>query len=292
MPNPSKPTILVNGIRIESKSKTNNDKIDKLKSSVEEKRQLLNQIYTEITKDTACTTQPLNALDTNLTSALKIKPGTSILKHVQFESSDEEEPRYKTINRVQTSRPTTDNHGKKAKENDSKTKATSSDRTQSAFLKPKESKYQQHKANTKVTNRSNRPVVLTVQQKRELELAKKAEFVKAVELLHVKVITRKYAYIWLRRFFYSNTHKSDESRALLLLPSQIEKYHSKRVVSVMLNKWHKETCWVRNEWRLTVKAQCHHNYVILSKLWECWKAHTIERKADNVQVSKAVGYSK
>jgi len=293
----SQSEITINGLRIASKTRTL-EQIEKLRSSVEEKRQLLNKMYAE--------NESANPVETNLTSALKPKqsmPATAvttinILKHVHFESDDDEGVSQQIINSTYTTR--TDKPRQTAKENQIRSNNTSKspDRRTQTALKALKSPL---KVNTKVNNNNNnsktskisnisRPI-LTVQQKRELELAKKAELRKALEILHVKVITRKYAYLWLRRFFYSRTRIQD-SKGMLLLPSQVDKYRVQRSLGLFLNKWHKETCWVRNEWRLTVKAQCHHNYVILSKLWNCWRVYAAESRVENSLTSKAVEFRK
>ncbi len=47
-------------------------------------------------------------------------------------------------------------------------------------------------------------------------------------------------YLTLHAFFYNS------------------KYHEKRLISNVFREWNKESRFTRNEWRLTVKAQCHH----------------------------------
>ncbi len=291
----SQPAILVNGIKINSKCKTL-EKIEKLRSSVEEKRQMLNKIYSENSSD--------NQLEKTMTSAVRPKQSmlaptsvtTNILKHVHFESDDEEEDRQRIKNSTYTIRSET--FKKTTKENQIQNKNSNSpDKKTQLALKNLKSPL---KVNTKVSNNNNKNIsktaivskpFLTVQQKRELELAQKAEFRKAVEILHIKVLTRKYAYLWLRRFFYPD-NKIKDSNTMLLLPSQVDKYHLNRTLGIILSKWHNETCWVRNEWRLTVKAQCHHNYVILNKLWKYWKIYSEESRAENFQKTKADNYRK
>jgi hypothetical protein len=69
------------------------------------------------------------------------------------------------------------------------------------------------------TNKINsiRPV-LTFQQKRQLEIERKAKFEQDLLVIRQKVILRKFGYLWLRLFFYARKI----AQRPLLLPSQTE----------------------------------------------------------------------
>lgn len=74
-----------------------------------------------------------------------------------------------------------------------------------------------------------------------------------LEQLREKVIKRKFAYLWLRKHFYSLQRTKQ-----LLLPSQINKYYQNKQLDKLFNKWHSDSRFIRNEWRSNVKAQCHY----------------------------------
>ena len=251
MPYEKAPTILINGKKIESES-SKAANLNKLRSSIEEKREILNKMYEDNTIVKKETSHPLNPLDTN-------QKKNSILKHVQFDTSDEEDShKFKSTYKIQ--KPNT------TKENSKKTPTT-----QKSSAKPR-------------VPTLTKPY-LTVQQKRELAAANKAKFLKEINILHKKVLARKFGYIWLRKCINSSSKN-------VILPSQATKYHEDRKKRLFVTRWYSETCWTRNEWRLTVKAQCHHNYVIRNKFWDYWKEYTTESKEENKLMSRAVSYSK
>lgn len=314
------PTILINGIKIESRSANQStpDKIERLRSSVEEKRKALAKLYEEASNMNSENTAPFNVDDTNTNIDTKTKPA-SILKHVHFESSDEDEEikmnsTYKissnsiknqilteaqqNISNVKAGSQLPINKALKTQQSPSKTLKTQQQKSPSKPNKPDTSKSDKtgnFRANNRTNNTkalvpSTRPV-LTVQQKRELAKQEESKFLREIQIIQSKVLIRKYAYIWLRRHFYSDaTINNAKNSQALLLPSQLEKYRKNKVVSVVLHKWHEETVWVRNEWRWTIKAQCHHNYVILNKLWARWKEYTLESQVDNTALANAVNF--
>ena len=324
----TQPAILVNGTKIESRSANENtpDKIEKLRSSVEEKRKVLAQLYEEASATNMENTVPFNVVDTNSNVDTKTKP--SILKHVHFESSDDDDESKAKLNLTYKIEKLVlaDNRLMEAKVSKTTSKENVSTKKYDTQMSPNKILKTQTKPPNKVStireqspgkpnkadigkvektgsfranNRSNnnkalvpstRPV-LTVQQKRELAKQEESKFLREIQIIHNKVLMRKFAYIWLRRHFYSNTtiNNANSSKALLL-PSQLEKYRQNKVVSVVLHKWHDETVWVRNEWRWTIKAQCHHNYVLLNKLWARWKEYTAESQVDNIALAKAVSF--
>ena len=90
-------------------------------------------------------------------------------------------------------------------------KATHLKQTQKSPLKTKSS-------NSVVSNVKlplKQPQNLTLQQKRKIAEENKAKLEKALAVLRLKILTRKFGYIWLRRYFYSSAKNT-------LLPSQIE----------------------------------------------------------------------
>lgn len=84
---------------------------------------------------------------------------------------------------------------------------TTRTRSKSPGLKPLET-----------ANRTNK--ILTYQQKKKLLTEAKEKLEKELQVLRKKVVVRKFAYIWLRKHFYSE--KNFKSGKNLLLPSQLQ----------------------------------------------------------------------
>lgn len=83
---------------------------------------------------------------------------------------------------------------------------------------------------TKIASRTskspttNRPKVLSYQQRKALMLEAKEKLEKDLALIRQKIILRKFAHIWLRKHFYSTN--SLNQRRNLLLPSQLKYVNS------------------------------------------------------------------
>lgn len=77
---------------------------------------------------------------------------------------------------------------------------------------------------------TNRPKVLSYQQRKALMLEAKEKLEKDLALIRQKIILRKFAHIWLRKHFYSTN--SLNQRRNLLLPSQLKYVNSSTYESV------------------------------------------------------------
>ena len=181
--------------------------IQKLVATVEEKRQLLNKIYDDSkSKDPSklpvaqiiYTGKPMHSINKDL----------NILKQVHFVSSDEEET--KPFN--STYKVTKTKESSPIKQNKMLTKATNSKQIQKSPLKTKSAN--SVVSNTKLPLKQHQN--LTLQQKRKIAEENKAKLERALAVLRLKILTRKFGYIWLRRYLYASSAKN------ALLPSQIE----------------------------------------------------------------------
>ena len=167
---------------------------------------------------------------------------TSMLKQVHFETIpfDEDEKPSKPLSTVSKqmaitpSRPSTSVHStskKTSPANALDAKKTASQTLKTRALPPTKSPVKTTKiVSTKTISKS--PTSLPVAKiptsknvdegkRSNLKAAdEKAKLTKTLGILRIKVIRRKYAYIWLRKYFYSNKAKAGSQR--LLLPSQAE----------------------------------------------------------------------
>lgn len=219
--------------------------IQQLANSVDLKRRQLDQIYTD-----------LNRPDDQ-----------GILKHVHFESISSPD--------ASPTKPQVNNTSRVAKEN----KTISTSRT---TVKVATSRIP--KANTKPSTsnqiQSLRPV-LTYQQKKQLEADKRARLEQQLVDLKQRIIARKFGYIWLRSYLYGKEYRRNKSTTRqLLLPSQLVRFRANQIMIKYTWKWRNDSRIQRNEWRMTVKAQCHFNYVLSNKIWNCWREYAAESKQE------------
>lgn len=169
----------------------------------------------------------------------RVPSSESMLKHVHFETlvDDDAEPPSKQVVATKIpnkSAPATPNRPvTSAFSNKTSSANTSCASKKESSLKPKtppakspaKTSAKVAVVKTAVTTKASpsfqttkNVVKLTYEEKRLKAVEEKAKMVKSLEILRIKVVRRKFAYIWLRRYFYGPKSKSSNKR--LLLPSQ------------------------------------------------------------------------
>jgi hypothetical protein len=190
---------------------TNVADIEKLIASVEEKRKLLNQIYEE-------SKVPVNQNTITLNTKQNI-----LIKNVQFDSEDDYEHEKKNTNNKSAATLQHSNmkmnatYDLKKKQSTIKKPSSEVNKSPSSLKTSKKLTPSKSVATIAVANASKIQIKpkITLQQKRQILLENKAILDKQLVDLRVKILTRKFAYLWLRRHFYSKSK-------IQLLPSQIE----------------------------------------------------------------------
>ncbi|RMZ94782.1 SFI1 -like protein [Brachionus plicatilis] len=213
-----------------------------LGNSVEEKRKLLDKIY-------------LEAAGGNENSENKPNEfGVTMLKKVQFEYIDttDESKVEKNFNSTFTITKVA-----QLKENNS-FKSKCYEKTKKKIFAS-----ENEKSDAPKTQKSPKTVSKPVQRQE-----KKLKFDADLKEIRDKILVRKFAYIWLRKNLNKNKFLSKQK---CILPSEAQDYYEKRTLKNILKRWHTEVRYERNEWRLNVKAECHHNYVLCNKMWSQWK---------------------
>ncbi|CAF0727562.1 unnamed protein product [Brachionus calyciflorus] len=263
------------------------ENIIKLTNSVEEKRKILNQIYYDIQKN-----------DENIENKPSEKSNrNNMLKHVHFESIDTTKEDSK-IQKIMNSTFTVDikkfiqekstNVQSKIPVEQSKIKSKTPIKTKDKPLSGT-IKVSPAKVEIRTKPSPSKPIirpVLTYQQKKLLEKESKLKFEQKLDEIRQKIISRKFGYIWLRKYFYSKSKIQSNQR--ILLPSQVQKYYNNYLLKTIFDRWHTNIRFDRNEWRLNVKAECHYKYVISNKMWYCWKDFVSESKHDKNLENKAL----
>lgn len=151
----------------------------------------------------------LNKLYDDLNGHKSTPPATNLIKHVNFDDTDDEDNNINNEDDKKLKKPTKskENQSKSPAKRKSATTTTTTTTTVTATVKPQVSRVKINTTKRTTLGKSTPPVVSNV-HKIQLEFLRK------------KVITRKFAYIWLRKHFYSTSRRRSQSR--LLLPSQLK----------------------------------------------------------------------
>ena len=56
------------------------------------------------------------------------------------------------------------------------------------------------------------------------------------------------------------------------------------------DEWHTNIRMIRNEWRQTIKADCHYHYTISNKLWKCWRDYAKVSRAESDKERNATDF--
>ncbi|XP_062588757.1 protein SFI1 homolog [Saccostrea cucullata] len=85
--------------------------------------------------------------------------------------------------------------------------------------------------------------------------------------LRIRHLARKFSNIWKTKAFGR------------VLPSVARRHYETHLVRQVYREWHAMWWEVRKEWRLMVRAECHHRYVVWSKVFEAWRLYVLYQKA-------------
>ena len=210
-----------------------NEHLNKLNASLQAKRQLLNQLYENVSTENS---KPENKNESKL---------DNILKQVHFESIDfGDNSKVKQFNSTFTVKINTN----KTSANDTTSKQPSKplssignrNRSKSPAAANKPSSKTSQLPSTTQTRINNSPVTskqvalanktsktspvvrpnLTLQQKRQIQLEAKAKLAKDLEALKLKVLERKFGYLWLRKCCFSKLKYASHDKKSLILPSE------------------------------------------------------------------------
>ena len=204
-----------------------NEHLNKLNASLQAKRQLLNQLYENVSTENS---KPENKNESKL--------NTNILKQVHFESIDfGDNSKVKQFNSTFTVKINETSSKQPSKPlssigNRNRSKSPAAANKPSSKTSPLPSTTQTRINNSPVTSKQvalanktskTSPVArpnLTLQQKRQIQLAATAKLAKDLEALKFKVLERKFGYIWLRKFCFSKLKYAAHDNKSLILPSE------------------------------------------------------------------------
>nr|XP_033813016.1 protein SFI1 homolog [Geotrypetes seraphini] len=80
--------------------------------------------------------------------------------------------------------------------------------------------------------------------------------------LRIRHLARKFFYLWVKRTFGR------------ILPHKARNYYQRKLLLLTFSKW-KEEWWIfHKEWKLTIRAVCHHRYFLYNLTFKAWRTYT------------------
>ncbi|XP_061186254.1 protein SFI1 homolog [Saccostrea echinata] len=97
--------------------------------------------------------------------------------------------------------------------------------------------------------------------------------------LRIRHLARKFSKLWKNKTFGR------------VLPSVARRHYETHLMRQVYREWHGMWWEVRKEWRLMVRAECHHRYVVWSKVFEAWRLYVLYQKATAEKLELATAIS-
>uniref|UniRef100_A0A3B1IF90 SFI1 centrin binding protein n=1 Tax=Astyanax mexicanus TaxID=7994 RepID=A0A3B1IF90_ASTMX len=86
--------------------------------------------------------------------------------------------------------------------------------------------------------------------------------------LRIRHLARKFLRLWIQKTFGRVT------------TSQARSYYRKVILKKVLSAWKDEWWYARKEWTLTIRADCHYNYVQYSKVYQAWREYVSDQSEE------------
>ncbi|XP_032084920.1 protein SFI1 homolog isoform X3 [Thamnophis elegans] len=97
--------------------------------------------------------------------------------------------------------------------------------------------------------------------------------------LRIRHLARKFFYLWKRKAFGR------------VLPSKARAYFVQKTLQKTFGEW-KEEWWVLcREWKLTVRADCHHRYFLYHEVFQAWRSYLLQQQAKKLAYHTAEAHA-
>ncbi|KAL3865118.1 hypothetical protein ACJMK2_006747 [Sinanodonta woodiana] len=93
--------------------------------------------------------------------------------------------------------------------------------------------------------------------------------------LRIRCLARKFLKIWMQKVYGR------------LSPAVARGHFQKRLLKKLFGQWHELWWELRREWRLEIRAEYHHRYVLWRKTFKAWKQYTVITKAKKSKLALA-----
>ncbi|XP_022344687.2 protein SFI1 homolog [Crassostrea virginica] len=93
--------------------------------------------------------------------------------------------------------------------------------------------------------------------------------------LRIRHLARKFLSIWKQKVFGR------------VMPSDARRHYELHLMRWIYQEWHEMWWEVRKEWRLMVRAECHHRYVTWNKVFGAWRLFVLYQKASSEKLELA-----
>ncbi|XP_066522149.1 protein SFI1 homolog isoform X2 [Hoplias malabaricus] len=97
--------------------------------------------------------------------------------------------------------------------------------------------------------------------------------------LRIRHLARKFLKLWIQKTFGQ------------IRPSQARAFYNKVVTKKVLRAWIDEWWHARREWTLTIRADCHYNYVLYSKVYQAWHQFTSVQNEEKKKIQLAMNFA-
>ncbi|KAK3593053.1 hypothetical protein CHS0354_007839 [Potamilus streckersoni] len=93
--------------------------------------------------------------------------------------------------------------------------------------------------------------------------------------LRIRCLARKFLKIWMQKLYGR------------LSPAVARSHFQKHLLKKVFRQWHELWWELRREWRLEIRAECHHRYVLWRKSFRVWKQYTVITKVKKSKLALA-----
>ncbi|KAL4231291.1 spindle pole body protein Sfi1 [Mactra antiquata] len=97
--------------------------------------------------------------------------------------------------------------------------------------------------------------------------------------LRIRHLARKFLYMWKKKVFGR------------ILPSEARAHYHGRLIRIAFKAWHDMWWELRKEWRLVIRAECHHRYILWLKTFRAWKEYIVKQRIKNSKIAVAEQYA-
>uniref|UniRef100_UPI00398E3A78 protein SFI1 homolog isoform X2 n=1 Tax=Pristiophorus japonicus TaxID=55135 RepID=UPI00398E3A78 len=98
--------------------------------------------------------------------------------------------------------------------------------------------------------------------------------------LRIRHLARKFLHLWIWKTFGR------------ILPSQARSHYRHAVLSKAFDEWKDQWWSVRIEWKLMVRADCHHRYYVYNQTWRAWQTYIVQQQKKKTKYRMVISHAR